>query len=507
MKRCMFISVALAVVVILAAPQAGAEGQMWGNDVLVHQANYIYGFGMDQADKDTLLLVVSDSSTTNLRDTVYIYRSTNDGHTWNNVAVLISGGDDARMGKTDIIAAKGDSNFVFVFFIYSHRLWYNRYDYNTVSGYNVGTVSNDNVVDFSVCEDLWPYYWLYVVYQTDKDSVVFASSRDYGKSWGVKKNLTAITPITSQPTIAFSRGKYLVVAGKTDDDKIYTIRNDNWGGLANWKDGQYPSGIPSCDAPVLAASHTVPDSGAVFWLFYERFTAVSPMFWTINYHWSTNAGASWYSLSTPNDTSSYNRVYPSVHVLKENDASDITFAYRYEGTTPRQVRYIYKQSGQGNPSVWNASYSGINDYDPDFRPPQKAYTIRGTDNSVRSAVLYVNANNRDLYFDASSFTGVEDEFEDQVISRFSLDQNYPNPFNPSTEIQFEIPRSGLVSLEIFNILGQKVRQLLADRLERGRHKVTWDGKNDDGDELANGVYFYRITAGDFTDSRKMILLR
>jgi hypothetical protein len=492
---------------ISAARLTLAENQMWGNDVLVHQANHIYGFGMDQADKDTLLLVVTDSSTTGLRDTLWVYRSTNDGQTWSNVARLLSSADDVRMGKSDIIAAKGDSNFVFVFFIYYGKLYYNRYDYNTVSGYNIGTVSNDNVVDFSVCQDLWSNYWLYVVYQTVDDSVVFASSRDYGKSWAFRKNLTAITPITSKPTIAFSRGTYLVVAGKTDDDKIYTIRNDNSGNLANWKDAQYPSGLGDCDAPVLAASHTAPDSEAVFWLFHERYIGAPPLNWIINFQWSTNAGASWFGLSTPNDTSSYNRVYPSVHVLKENDASDITFAYRYEGTSPRQVRYIYKQNGQGNPSVWNASYSGINEYSPDFRPPQKAYTIRGTDNSIRSAVLYVHATNGDLYFDASAFTGVEDELEDQVVSRFSLGQNYPNPFNPSTEIEFDIPRSGPVSLEIFNILGQKVRQLLADRLERGHHTITWDGRNDQGELLANGVYFYRITVGDFSDARKMILLK
>ncbi|MFH1337077.1 MAG: sialidase family protein, partial [Candidatus Zixiibacteriota bacterium] len=257
MKRCILISVILTAA-ILAARQAGAEGQMWGNDVLVHQANHIYGFGMDQGDKDTLLLVVSDSSTTNLKDTLYLYRSTDNGQTWSHEAVMISGGDNVRMGKADIIAAKGDSNFVFVFWIYNHKLYYNRYNYNSLSGYSPRTVGNENVVDFSICQDLYSNYWLYVVYQTDQDSVIFKRCRDYGWTWEERKNLTAITPITNQPTMAFSRGTYLVVAGKTDDDTIYTIRNDNSGNLANWKDGQYPSGIGDCDAPVLAASHTAP---------------------------------------------------------------------------------------------------------------------------------------------------------------------------------------------------------------------------------------------------------
>jgi hypothetical protein len=203
-----------------------AEEHVWDTDVLVHQANYIYGFGMDQADKDTLLLVVTDSSITDLIDTLYIYRSTNDGQTWSYVDGLLSGGDNVRMGKSDIIAAKGDSNFVFVFFIYNHKLWYARYNYSGFSGYWSKTVSDDNVVDFSVCQDLWSNYWLYVAYQTDEDSVVFQRSRDYGLTWEDRKNLSQITPIISQPSLAYSRGVYLVVAGKTSDEKIYTIRKE-----------------------------------------------------------------------------------------------------------------------------------------------------------------------------------------------------------------------------------------------------------------------------------------
>ncbi len=499
----------LAVLVIaLSVPQQVlAEGQTWGNDVLVHQANHIYGFGMDQGDKDTLLLVVSDSSTTNLKDTLYLYRSTDNGQTWNCVRTATSGTNDLRFGKADIIAAKGDTNFVFVFWIWDNELWYCKYNYGDLSVRFCTTIDNDNVVDFSVCQDLWSNYWLYVVYQTDQDSVIFKTSRDYGQTWKFKKNLTEVTPITSQPSIAWSRGTYLVVAGKTDDDKIYTIRNDNSGYSADWKDGQYPWAGSDCDAPVVAGSHTTPSAEAVFWVFYERYSTTPPAHWVLNFHWSTDAGASWFILSSPSDTSSGNRLYPSLHVLKENDAQNITLAYRYEGTSPRQIRYIYKENGQANPSVWTAPYSGINDHSPHHTPPQRAYTIRGTDNSVQSAVLYVHWTEHDLYFDASSFVGVDDEIGNEVIREFSLKQNYPNPFNPGTVIEYELAQAGWISMEIYNVLGQRVRQLFNGHAVRGHHRITWDGKDDNGKVVANGIYFYRIQAGDFTETKKMILLK
>jgi hypothetical protein len=503
---------AISVFALLAPQQISAEAALWGSDVLVHQADRIYGFGLDQADKDTLFLVVSDSSTANLKDTLYVYRSTDNGQSWNYVTCSFPATDNLRHGKADIIAAKGDSNFVFIFWIRDSGvykgLYFSRRQHNFAGPVLFSKISdNENVVDFSVCQDLYPNYWLYVVYQTDQDSVVFKTSRDYAKTWQFRKNLTATTPITSQPSIAWSRGPYLVVAGKTDEDKIYVIRNDNSGRDDAWKDGQYPSGHTDCRNPVVAGSHTSPDNQAVFWVFYEFLMTIPSPHYELRFHWSTDAGQSWFITSQPSDTSSGNRLYPSLHVLKENDAQNVTLAYRYEGTTPRQIRYIYKSNGQANPSVWMAPYSGMNDHSPYYRPPQKGYTLRGTDNSIRSAVLYVEDMLHDLYFDASAFTGVENDLENGAISEFSLEQNYPNPFNPNTNIEFTLPGEGWVILDVYNVLGQRVRRLLADRLDRGLHSITWDGKDDSAKDLADGIYLYRLQTEDFSETKKMILLK
>ena len=92
-------------------------------------------------------------------------------------------------------------------------------------------------------------------------------------------------------------------------------------------------------------------------------------------------------------------------------------------------------------------------------------------------------------------------------ARFMLRQNVPNPFNPVTEISFTIPESGHVRLRVYNVAGQLVRTLVDGRLTADRYDVKWDGTNNGGRKVASGVYFYRIEAGKYNRTRKMVLLR
>jgi hypothetical protein len=94
-----------------------------------------------------------------------------------------------------------------------------------------------------------------------------------------------------------------------------------------------------------------------------------------------------------------------------------------------------------------------------------------------------------------------------VPTSYALNQNYPNPFNPSTEISFDLPQASKVDLSIYNVLGQHVRNLVEDQMEAGQHTVTWDGRDNNGNTAASGIYFYRIKANEFTDIRKMTLLK
>lgn len=92
-------------------------------------------------------------------------------------------------------------------------------------------------------------------------------------------------------------------------------------------------------------------------------------------------------------------------------------------------------------------------------------------------------------------------------SRFQVRQNYPNPFNPTTRIEFSLPERARVTVNVYNILGQKVRQLVDRTLPGGEHFTTWDGTDQNNQRVASGLYFYRVRAGDSVDSKKMILLK
>ena len=96
---------------------------------------------------------------------------------------------------------------------------------------------------------------------------------------------------------------------------------------------------------------------------------------------------------------------------------------------------------------------------------------------------------------------------ESIPTGYALDQNYPNPFNPDTRISFALPSSGSIRLIVYNVLGREVRTLVSSNLNAGQHTVIWDGRDNEGMTAASGVYFYRLEAGDYTMTRKMMLLK
>jgi hypothetical protein len=98
--------------------------------------------------------------------------------------------------------------------------------------------------------------------------------------------------------------------------------------------------------------------------------------------------------------------------------------------------------------------------------------------------------------------------DDGMVPRlFELAQNYPNPFNPATTIEFSLPEAAHVRLEVFNVLGRRVRTLIDEPRPAGHYVHPWDGRSESGQDLPSGLYFYRLEAGSKTATRKMLLLK
>jgi hypothetical protein len=97
--------------------------------------------------------------------------------------------------------------------------------------------------------------------------------------------------------------------------------------------------------------------------------------------------------------------------------------------------------------------------------------------------------------------------EELLPMSFSLRQNAPNPFNPTTTISYDLPKATHVSLNIFNVLGQKVKTVVDGFQDAGTKSVIWDGRDDGGASVASGIYFYRLNAGEYNETRKMMMLK
>jgi len=127
-----------------------------------------------------------------------------------------------------------------------------------------------------------------------------------------------------------------------------------------------------------------------------------------------------------------------------------------------------------------------------------------TDVAYPSNPLVVTANNTTIEFTIST---VDEADVVALPTVTTLKANYPNPFNPSTTISFDIASAGHVSIEVYNIKGQRVKSLVNDNYAVGRHNVVWNGDDTAGRTVGSGVYFYRMTAPGYASVRKMLLMK
>jgi hypothetical protein len=166
----------------------------------------------------------------------------------------------------------------------------------------------------------------------------------------------------------------------------------------------------------------------------------------------------------------------------------------------KEMRWYRSPSGGNktkntpNATLWNLSY----DYDR-----KSVWWLLDTLNcSYSSGASIVSSDGQAVGDPRWTFTQVGIEENRPVPTTYSLNQNFPNPFNPSTRIEYSLPNNGVVTLNVYNTLGQVVATLVNERQESGYHAVTLDGS-----DLSSGVYFYQITAGKFTATKKMMLVK
>ncbi len=104
-------------------------------------------------------------------------------------------------------------------------------------------------------------------------------------------------------------------------------------------------------------------------------------------------------------------------------------------------------------------------------------------------------------------TGIKDSDPNNIPASFELAQNFPNPFNPTTSIKFGLPAKSHANIKVYNLLGQEIAILVDQELPAGTYTAEWDGRDKNNTEVASGIYFYKLVAGDFIDTKKMMLVK
>jgi len=187
-------------------------------------------------------------------------------------------------------------------------------------------------------------------------------------------------------------------------------------------------------------------------------------------------------------------------------------AYRNNGTiepgwpilTPGKTTFMYQ------PCLFDISRNGILDILGGARNIAGATTdiylwslnAPYNHSKIMNPMWQFNARHNGVFGDYDSIIGIK-PISSQIQKQFSLNQNYPNPFNPTTKIRFSLPMAiQNVRLIIYDILGREVATLVNQTLQPGTYEVDWNETN-----YSSGVYFYKLTAGNFTDVKKMILMK
>lgn len=178
----------------------------------------------------------------------------------------------------------------------------------------------------------------------------------------------------------------------------------------------------------------------------------------------------------------------------------------YEFTYGKVSLVVFDMDGESLPADSGVIFNAYFDISPEAAEGEAEIMVPGV-TAVSDDLEYDTVTVKNGSILVVPISVEEEESAELLPERYSLQQNYPNPFNPTTQIKFALPRASHVTIEIFNILGQRVTKLVNKQLPAGYYEFSWNGTDGTGGEVSSAVYFYRLKAQDFVKTKKMVLLK
>ncbi len=282
---------------------------------------------------------------------------------------------------------------------------------------------------------------------------------------------------------------------------------------ANYSNGPIPD--PSSPLDLLAPfwDDLYPPGGGQIWVYSNTDSAV--VSWISVPHYGSGGPYTFQVVLTSSGTVSFNYDY-----VGSPDAEATIGIQNSDGTVGLQIAFNQYYAHDGLSVLINAGWLSADPRSGSVPAGDDFDATIGFDASFLSAGTYTGSLIVTAYdinhmvdqitvpvtFVVSPIVGIDDGLID-LPKEFALRQNYPNPFNPTTEIKFDLPATSHVNLQIFNVLGQKVKTLVDGEMEAGYRSVTWNGTDNNGKSVSSGVYFYKLDAGEHVFTKKMMMLK
>jgi len=447
-----------------------------------------------------------------IKDTLFFFRSTNQGNTWTQIQAL-SAGSGSYYYNFDFALADTTGGFKIGMTVsiapnatpYQGTVYYADMLPNG-SGFSPSLIwtpaSGRGVVGVTICTDAYDWspantYWYIAASNLDATTgvtsfVPVAYSPNWGGTWIQDTARNTYNDYELDINYNFDSVYVLLTNNLSTSNENLRLRYTSlgtWGTNVAWKQFN-------------PASTSSPE--------YEGSLAVNR---------KTNAMAVSYTISMSSDENIYYSYaangtnwttgVPVVTLPNNENRSTLHGAVQQSGA----FRLAYCSEAPGLDSVFYMSTTNISsgfvsktlvsrvNLSTGVLSPSVVGFIYGT-SSTAGAVIYAGNGPSNLWYNSSNLTTGFEPISQISPEAYSLTQNYPNPFNPTTSIKFAIPKNEFVSLKVYDMLGKEVATLVNQNANAGEYEVTFDAT-----KLTSGVYFYKLTSGNFSDVKKMILVK
>lgn len=519
---------------------------LWGNDVTIATGPVFGGLSTDYDESGNLYAVRCTTYMDSSDACIRVYKSTDDGASWDYLTGFFAVNGSFKFSYP-VVLTGSIGNKLYIFFLQSTQNGDIGMACCTQSGGPEGfyavKADADTITYYSVCTNFGGGSVLMVAYQKETATtpkLYTIISMDYGETWG---DQAYITDDGAHPDIAYGRLGYVYLVWEKTSGGDYEIvfgKSALYCTPGSWQDFEYLTDDLFDDTyPKIAALHTEPEDTACVWVAYNHDYENTGNI-DLRYAYSTNSGKTWSKNHDLAASTSYDEMASDLKVYRSPVLIIVDLCYLKHAIIRKSTPDVcYTWAYSTSPDEFHTPHKKINDHWPYFSPDgrevcQLTFSVPsgGFPGIVYAGVPLLKGGGWnpsdgawDIYFDYYNWTDVEEDIAaEELPAQFSLSANYPNPFNPVTRIQYTVcsrqtPEKAVggsqftvhgpipTTLKIYNILGQVVRTLVNEPKEAGTYEVIWDGGDENGDEVASGVYFYKLEAENFSQTKKMVLIR